>query len=128
MILKGEVIHGKEKGRKIGFPTVNLLPEAGFSLPETGVYASKVVLMEKPRPFIGITNVGLRPTADDENGITIETHILDYEGDLYGQKIELEICDFLRPIQKFESMEALGEQLKKDKENARKLFLKRAEV
>lgn len=122
MILTGEVVHGKEKGRKIGFPTVNLLPEAGVLLPEVGVYASKVILPENKESFIGITNVGRRPTADNENNITVETHILDFTGELYGKRIKLEICDFLRPIQKFESMEMLGKQLEKDKLRAKELL------
>lgn len=124
MILKGIVGHGKEKGRLIGFPTANLELEDGTDLKlsniRLGVYASKVKVLGQV--FIGITNVGQRPTADNDDTITIETYILSFSGDLYGEPMEVELCEYLRGLHKFESMNELAEQLKKDCISARQIL------
>lgn len=124
MILKGIVGHGKEKGRLIGFPTANLELEDGTDLKlsniRLGVYASKVKVLGQV--FVGITNVGQRPTADNDDTITIETYILSFSGDLYGEPMEVELCEYLRGLHKFESMKELAEQLKKDCISARQIL------
>lgn len=124
MILKGTVGHGKEKGRLIGFPTANLVVEesekSALSEIDLGVYVSRVRVLG--RVFIGITNVGQRPTADNDDAVTIETFVLDFSGNLYDEPMSVELCKYIRGLHKFESMQALGEQLKADCETARRYF------
>ena len=90
-IIKAKVIHGQGKGAEMGFATANQQISQLEKLPEIGVYASKVKIDDKQ--YIGITNVGTRPTVDDAAKITIETHVLDYSGDLYGKIIEEMNCN-----------------------------------
>ena len=119
--LTGIIVHGKGKGGPAGFPTANLCPDAGVSLPEYGVYAT---IAHLPDGVIreGVTNIGTRPTADDSADATIETLIEDYSGDLYGQRMTLEIAGFIRAIRPFASMEALREQIVRDGESAARLW------
>jgi riboflavin kinase/FMN adenylyltransferase len=108
--LGGEVVHGRERGRKIGFPTANLLAETEC-IPPDGVYATRVVV--NGQAFGAITNIGMRPTFAEKER-SIESHIFDFERDLYGQRIKLEIIDRIRPEQKFESAQALAAQIATD--------------
>jgi riboflavin kinase / FMN adenylyltransferase len=115
--LFGIVIQGQQLGRTIGFPTANLqLPKDKF-LPRLGVYAVRVVIVEqtpKPdHPLLGVMNIGNRPTVDGTN-ISVEVHLFDWSGDLYGKKLAVEIVEFLRPEQKFSSLEALKTQIQLD--------------
>lgn len=118
--LTGTVIHGKALGRTVGMPTANLFVSKGTKLPKTGVYASRVQIGEKI--FLGVTNVGTRPSVDNREEITIETLILDFERDIYGQEITLELCEYLRPIEKMESLKAVQLQVEKDSLRVRELF------
>jgi len=115
--LKGKVVHGKALGRTVGMPTANLCVEQGI-LPENGVYATRIRIGDEL--FQSITNIGNRPTVDREQDITIETYIFDFNKDIYGQMVELEVYKFLRPIQKFESLEQVQIQVKKDVMEAKK--------
>jgi riboflavin kinase / FMN adenylyltransferase len=116
--LRGQVVHGRERGRKIGFPTANLdsLTEC---IPPDGVYATRVVLPEGAYP--SITNIGMRPTFN-EAARAIEAHIFEFNRDIYDRTIKLEIIERVRPEQKFESGEALGRQIKLDLERARQIL------
>lgn len=119
-LLTGEVVAGNNLGEKIGFPTANLnIKETYKLLPKTGAYLVKAKLNNET--VFGMMNIGFRPTVSGENQ-TIETHFFNFEGDLYGNKIQIEVLSFLRDEQKFESVEALKEQLGKDKENSFKLI------
>lgn len=119
-ILTGEVVTGNNLGEKIGFPTANLnIKETYKLLPKTGAYLVKSELNNKT--VFGMMNIGFRPTVSGKNQ-TIETHFFNFEGNLYGEKIQIEVLSFLRDEQKFESVEALKEQLGKDKENSFKLI------
>ena len=103
-VLTGEVVSGRQLGRTLGIPTANLhLPE-GIVCPAFGVYACRALVDGKY--YLAVTNVGVRPTVSGQ-GITIEPWILDFSGDLYGREISLEFHKFLRPEQKFPSLEAL---------------------
>ena len=113
--VSGTVIRGRQLGRTIGFPTVNIEIPRGMAIPRSGVYKTKVLFEDKS--FAGITNVGGKPTvaADEEN---IETNIIGYDGDLYGEKIRLEFVRRLRDIKVFDSLEELRLQLEADKRKA----------
>ncbi len=117
--IEGEVLSGNQIGRQMEFPTANLDLPQGQILPEFGVYLSQTVVDGKKYP--SITNVGQRPTVEEGKGY-IETHLLDYHGDLYGKKIEVAFCRYLREIQKFPDVQALRKQLEKDKAIAKKYF------
>lgn len=119
-IIKAKVIHGQGKGAEMGFATANQQISQLEKLPKIGVYASKVKVDDKQ--YIGITNVGTRPTVDDAAKITIETHVLDYSGDLYGKIIEVDLVYRIRDIKKFANTQQLLKQINDDKETARELL------
>lgn len=109
--VQGTVVHGRDMGKKIlGIPTVNLLPPSEKLLPPFGVYISRVEL-EDGRVLGSISNIGRKPTIAGENPVGIETHIFDFEEDLYGREVRIRFLDFLRSEKKFASLEALKEQM-----------------
>jgi len=116
--LAGPVIHGFERGRTIGFPTANISVAADRALPGLGVYATRARVAG--HVLTGATNIGRRPTFD-EGHVSIETYLLDFEGDVYGERMDLEILARIRGEVKFESVDALKAQIAKDAETARKL-------
>jgi riboflavin kinase/FMN adenylyltransferase len=116
--LRGLVVHGRERGRTIGFPTANLASETEC-VPPDGVYATRVVLAEGAYP--SITNIGMRPTFH-ETARSIEAHIFDFNRDIYDRPIKLEIVERVRPERKFESGEALGRQIAEDLKRARQIL------
>ena len=123
--LIGTVIKGQQLGRTIGFPTANLqLPEDKF-LPRQGVYAVRVSDINTPDTTLnnhwGVMNIGNRPTVNG-NYPTVEVHLLDWSGDLYDKKLKIQLEKFLRPEQKFSSLEALKAQIQLDCNIARKFF------
>ena len=118
--IKGKVIEGQKLGRTIGFPTANLeIPPEKF-LPGKGVYT---VMVNGDKSNLtdlwGVMNIGDRPTVSGKN-ISIEVHILDWKGDLYGENLTVTLINFLRPEQKFNSLDALKIQIQKDCQQARK--------
>lgn len=118
-ILSGEVISGRQLGRTIGIPTANLQLPEGVTCPKFGVYACKV--LSEGNSYLAVTNVGVRPTVSGE-GITIEPWILDFDGDLYGKTITLEFHKFLRPEQKFGSLEELKAEIQRNAAQTRALL------
>ena len=108
----GEVLHGKGLGRTIGFPTINLMRGDGMANLLHGVYVTRVDIGSGT--YFGVTNVGFNPTVEHGHKTKIETHILDYEGDLYEQKVRVEFLTFLRPEQRFSGIDALQAQLEQD--------------
>ena len=130
--LIGAVVQGQQLGRTIGFPTANLeLPDDKF-LPQHGVYAVNVFIHPNTlsgapassvsEPLAGVMNIGTRPTVDGLKQTT-EVHLLDWHGDLYGKTMTVELQSFLRPEQKFESLNALKVQIGQDCEQARLISL-----
>ena len=117
----GEVVHGNDLGRTIGFPTANIIPEEDKLLPPYGVYASKVLIDDKV--YYGVTNIGVKPTITDEKIPGVETYIIDFSGDIYGKEINVELIHFQRPEMKFQSVDMLQTQLMRDVEFARTYFL-----
>lgn len=111
-------MHGKALGRTVGMPTANIQVCDESLLPECGVYATRIKIGADAH--LAVTNIGLRPTVDCDQCVTVEAHILDFEGDIYGEDVELEVCKFLRPVRKFGSLEEVRAQVEKDIEEARK--------
>ena len=119
--ISGLVRHGKRLGSsRLGAPTVNLIPDPGQLVPAFGVYAALVAVDGRTRP--AVTNVGVRPTVDTDGGVTVESHLLESTGELYGADCRVEFLKMLRPERRFESLEALGEQIARDAEAARAYF------
>ena len=119
--LTGRVRHGKQLGRKLGFPTANLFLPEGVLAPAYGVYATQIHL-EDGSTHMAVTNVGVRPTVQDGMDVTIEPWLLDYQGDLYGREIRVEFCKFLRPERKFDSLETLRDEILRNAEQTRAYF------
>lgn len=117
----GVVVHGEKNGRKLGFPTANVLPPKESILPLNGVYAVRFIASDKI--YHGVCNVGVKPTFDQEHEqAMIEVHVLDFDGDLYDQEVIVEWLYFIREEKKFESFDALIAQIGQDKEQAAKLL------
>ncbi len=116
--VSGTVVHGKELGRTIGFPTANIEPaDPRRLIPANGVYAVRIHLDDTSYP--AMVNIGHRPTVDSENAPeTIEAHIIGFTGDLYGKTVEIEFLRFLREERRFSSLEDLRRQLTLDAEAA----------
>ena len=115
------VRHGRRIGRTIGIPTVNLTVPSHVLVPQHGVYVSRVYLPDG-RSFAGVTNVGTRPTVCENGSISVETFLLDFDGDLYGTDIRLEFCKRLRDEVKFASLEALRDGIRKNIAETREYF------
>jgi riboflavin kinase/FMN adenylyltransferase len=118
--LRGEVVHGDQRGRELGFPTANLIPDDALVCPGHGVYAC----LADGRP--AAVNIGVRPTFDTGRGELIEAYILDFEGDLYGRELRLEFLSRLRGERRFQSAEELVEQMHRDVEKTREIVAARA--
>ena len=121
-ILTGEVVSGYSLGRKLGTPTANLRIPEGILCPRHGVYACRTWV--DGERFCAVTNVGTRPTVGGSH-VTVEPWLLDFSGDLYGKRLTLEFHQFLRPEQKFESLDALRSEIRRNALQARKYFEKK---
>ena len=113
-VVHGEVVHGDERGRDLGFPTANLVPRDGYVTPGHGVYACRT-----GDGHVAAVNVGVRPTFVTGRGELIEAYILDFEGDIYGTELRLEFLKRLRGEKRFATVDALVEQMHLDVEQAR---------
>jgi riboflavin kinase/FMN adenylyltransferase len=110
--LTGVVVEGDRRGRHLGFPTANLAWEQE-QLPAAGVYVTQVDLPHHPGPRLGLTNVGMKPTFDGQR-LTVETHIPDFDGDLYGARMAVRFLHAIRGEARFDSVEELRQQISKD--------------
>jgi len=121
--IDGEVVHGDKRGRELGFPTANLIPPPGFVVPGHGVYACRVRVPGEDGAdaswVAAATNVGVRPQFVTGRGELIEAHLIDFSGDLYGRTVRIEFLRRLRGERRFESVEALVEQMHHDVDEAR---------
>lgn len=108
----GKVVHGKALGRTVGMPTANLQVSENKLMPQYGVYATLSEI--DGRRVQGLTNIGRRPSVDDHSYATIETFLLDFSKDIYGQSIELNVHEYIRGVQKFNSLDEVKEQVEKD--------------
>ena len=120
--LGGKVVPGFQEGRKMGFPTANLLVENPQKLlPLNGVYATLVEVEGYEHPLMGMTNIGNRPTFNGK-GVTIETNILDFSADIYGQNMRVAFVERIRAEVKFSTIDELKAKMKEDEEVARQLI------
>jgi len=122
-VLRGLVAHGDERGRTLGYPTANLVPDPALAYPGHGVYACRATVRDGKgwRTWPAATSVGVRPTFVTGRGVLIEAYLLGFAGDLYGQELRLEFLERLRGERRFDSAEALMEQMATDVEDARRI-------
>jgi riboflavin kinase/FMN adenylyltransferase len=120
-ILSGEVVHGRQIGRTIGIPTANLIPPPGTVALRHGVYACMAYVDGKAYP--AVLNVGSRPTVEGKT-VKAEAWLLDFDGDLYGKTLTLAFYKFLRPEQKFASLDDLQAEIQKNGAQVRNFFTK----
>ena len=118
--VSGVVERRKKLGRTLGFPTLNVEPEAHKMMPPNGVYVNKVKMNGIWYNAVG--NVGVKPTVSNNNRILIESFLFDYEGDAYGNAVEIELHEFCRPEQKFADVRELKARIDKDIAYGRNLF------
>lgn len=110
--IRGKIIHGRQVGRTIGFPTINIQPPPQKLLPPYGVYVSRIRLDGKQ--YAGITNIGKKPTIQGDHPVGVETYIYDFQGDVYEKTARVELLHFERPEIRFAGIEELKMQLEKD--------------
>lgn len=119
--LSGPVRHGKRLGSsRLGAPTVNVIPDERQLVPAFGVYAARVTVDGVTRP--AVTNVGVRPTVDTDGGVTVESHLLEPAGELYGADCRVEFLKMLRPEKRFGDLDGLRAQISRDAAAAREYF------
>ena len=117
----GEVVHGKALGRTIQMPTINIIPAKEKLLPPSGVYATVTVIDGKEYP--GVTNIGVKPTVTDEKVVGVETHLFDFDEDVYGKNVITELMQFIRPEKKFANVEDMLTGIRQDCAYAKSLFM-----
>lgn len=125
--LSDTVHSGYHLGRDLGAPTINMFFPDGVLVPKHGVYATKVIL-EDGSKYISVTNVGIRPTVSESSRVSVESHLLDYSGNLYGRQARVEFYHYMREEVKFNSFEELSEHIKMDAESARAYFAAHPEL
>lgn len=123
-MLRGIVIHGDARGRLLGYPTANLaFRDYTPALPALGIYLGRVSVPERdvgPR-HLALVSVGVRPTFGDQGAVLVEAYLLDWDGDLYGAELELELIARLREERRFPTADDLVEQMRRDEDEARRL-------
>jgi riboflavin kinase / FMN adenylyltransferase len=115
-VLRGEVVMGDQRGRSIGFPTANVLPDPDAVIPARGVYAGFVLIGEEK--YAACTNVGVAPTFDRAES-RVEAHLMDFEGDLYGSVVDVSFVKRIREERRFSGVDELTDQIRRDVEEAR---------
>ena len=122
--VRGEVAHGDKRGRTLGYPTANLVPDPHFVTPGHGVYACRagVIGPDAEAWWTAAVNIGIRPQFNTGRGELIEAYLLEFEGDLYGQELRIEFHQRLRGERRFESVDALLDQMARDVDAARRLL------
>jgi riboflavin kinase / FMN adenylyltransferase len=113
--LRGEVVHGDGRGRELGFPTANVVPDERLVRPDMGVYACRA------NGVPAAINIGVRPMFETGRGVLVEAHLIDYDGDLYGAELHIDFLSRLRGERLFDSVDALVEQIGRDVERTREL-------
>lgn len=120
--VEGTVEHGNQIGRTIGVPTANIIPDDEKFLPPNGVYFSRIILDNME--YYGITNIGCKPTIQGNNPQSVETNIFDFNQDIYGKTMKVELLVYERPETKYQSLELLAAQLQKDVIFGKELYSK----
>ena len=119
--LAGEVAHGDKRGRELGYPTANIVPDAAYVTPGHGVYAAFARIGGTGEPIASAVSIGVRPTFVTGRGELIEAYLLDFDADIYGQTLELAFRKRLRGEKRFESVDALIAQMALDVQAAREI-------
>lgn len=117
--MRGTVVHGDKRGRTLGYPTANLVPDARLVVPDHGVYACRAQIAGET--YVAAVNVGVRPTFRTGRGLLVEAFLLDFDADIYGAELRLEFIARLRGEKRFESAEALVEQMDRDVVDTRRV-------
>lgn len=120
IILSGTVEHGKALGRTVGMPTANLRVDEGCILPEAGVYATLSEI--DGEKYLSVTNIGVRPSVDDSPVWTVESHIVGFSGDLYGENLTLIVLEKIRSQMKFSSLDEVKKQVEADVACAKEIY------
>lgn len=118
--ISGTVAHGKQLGRTLGFPTINVMWPGVKIVPPKGVYMADVYLDGKR--YHSVANIGVKPTVNSDHKVSIEAFLFDYSGDAYGKEVRIELLEFKRPEQKFASIEEMKQQVDRDILYAKKFF------
>lgn len=119
--LYGKVVKGAGRGKKLGYPTANLKPYHE-ALPPSGVYGVRASFSQDGKNYLGILNIGTRPTFEKKGKVVMEVHLLDFQGNLYGKKMEVVFLKRIRPERRFATVKALVERIKSDEKAARRLL------
>ena len=114
-LFEGEVVAGDRRGRELGMPTANLVPDERYVVPGHGVYAAWA------HGHPAAVNVGVRPTFDTGRGLLVEAHLIGFEGDIYGETLRIAFLDRLRGEKRFETVDELVEQMNRDVEDAKRI-------
>jgi len=117
--MRGIVAHGDKRGRTLGFPTANLVPDPHLVVPDHGIYACRAYVGGKEH--VAAVNIGVRPTFKTGRGLLVEAFLLDFEGDLYGQALRLDFLERLRGERRFDTVEALVDQMGLDVQDTRRI-------
>ena len=125
-VLTDTVHSGYHLGRKLGTPTINMFFPEGVIVPRHGVYATKVYLSDGTE-HTAVTNIGVRPTVSEGNRVSVESHLLDFSGNLYGRQARVEFYHFLRSEKKFSGYQELSDQIHRDSASARYYFMEQPE-
>lgn len=118
--IEGTVGHGNHQGTGLGYPTANIIADPEYLLPKPGVYACYAIVHHQR--YLAMVNLGHNPTFNYTESLSLEAHLLDFSGDLYGTRLELQFIDYLREEKKFRSRENLIMQLEQDIQTVRKLL------
>jgi riboflavin kinase/FMN adenylyltransferase len=124
--MRGEVVHGDKRGRTLGYPTANLVPDPRLVVPDHGVYACRAEV--EGATHVAAVNVGVRPTFTSGRGLLVEAFLLDFEGDLYGRELRLHFLERLRGERRFDSVDELVERMDADVAETRRLAERPATV
>jgi riboflavin kinase/FMN adenylyltransferase len=117
--MRGEIVHGDKRGRTLGFPTANLVPDPRLVVPDHGIYACRAEV--DGEIHVAAVNVGVRPTFTTGRGLLVEAFLLDFDRDIYGRELRLDFLERLRGERRFDSIEALVEQMGLDVEETRRI-------
>ena len=117
--MRGTVAHGDKRGRTLGFPTANLVPDPRLVVPDHGIYACRASV--DGQEHVAAVNVGVRPTFKTGRGLLVEAFLLDFEGDIYDRELRLDFLERLRGERRFDSVEALVEQMGRDVAETRRI-------
>jgi riboflavin kinase/FMN adenylyltransferase len=117
--MRGAIVHGDKRGRTLGFPTANLVPDSALTVPGHGVYACRAEV--EGESHVAAVNVGVRPTFKTGRGLLVEAFLLDFDADVYGRELRLDFLQRLRGERRFDDVDALVEQMHRDVEDTRRI-------